>query len=962
MIGTTVSHYRIVEALGSGGMGIVYKAIDTRLGRPAAIKMLSGSVASGMPAANHPDQDRFIQEARACAALDHSNIGVVYDIGETASGDTFIAMAYYDGQTLAHLLRSGPLSIEQAIAITRQIADGLAHAHRAGIIHRDIKPANVVITRDGVVKIIDFGIARLAEATRNTRTGAIVGTTAYMSPEQARGGEVDARTDLWSLGVVLYEMLTAHLPFSGATEIAVLRAVLDDPPRPVAEYRADVPPRLQQVLDRALAKSASERFASAADFVAALAERPPSIEQTAPSSRRWRSWGIRAGAAIGVVVVSLVAYWAYNIQWAREQALPEVLERAAAEDYVGAFKLAVQAERYIADDPLLLRAWPQFSARATIESTPPGADVYMKPYERPDDAWEYLGKTPIATRIPRGHFRWKVEHAGYELLEQARRTGNNTSMGDDLRFAWTLQPAGTSPAGMIRVEGATVSPQLSRLDSLPPVKFGDFWIDRYEVTNTQFKAFVDAGGYRNREYWQEPFLIDGREAGWDEAMTRFRDATGRPGPAGWELGSFPEGLGDHPVSGVSWFEAAAYAQFVGKMLPTVYHWSHAAGTRTSPFVVALSNIENRHAGSTPVGRWHDLTEMGAFDMAGNVKEWCLNAGSGQARYLLGGAWNELAYQFIDPDTASPWDRLATYGFRTAKFDSSPGDAVLEPLRTVDRDLATEKPVSDEVFRIYRDQFAYDATPLNAKVESVDPSSETWTMEKVTFDAAYGGERVIAYLFLPKRANPPYQTVVLFPGANAVRDRAFNVPRFLYSFLLDTGRAVVIPIYKGTFERRGALSTPFPDTTTLYRDHVVAWAKDLGRSIDYLATRSEIDSGRLAYYGVSWGASLVQLPAIEQRRLKAAVLVAAGVFATRSLPEVDPVNFAPRLRLPVLMINGRSDFTYPPETSQEPLFRALGTEAAHKRRVVFDTNHMPVRHELMRETLDWLDKYLGPVAK
>ena len=178
--------------------------------------------------------------------------------------------------------------------------------------------------------------------------------------------------------------------------------------------------------------------------------------------------------------------------------------------------------------------------------------------------------------------------------------------------------------------------------------------------------------------------------------------------------------------------------------------------------------------------------------------------------------------------------------------------MLEPLHTVDRDFATEKPVSDEVFRIYRDLFAYDEAPLNAKVESIDQSNETWTMEKVTFDAAYGNERVIAYLFLPRTAAPPYQTLVLFPGANAVQDRTFTVPRFLYAFLLETGRAVVMPIYKGTFERQDGLTSTFPNTTTFYRDHVVAWAKDVGRSIDYLETRSEIDSERLAYYGVSWG--------------------------------------------------------------------------------------------------------------
>ena len=212
-----------------------------------------------------------------------------------------------------------------------------------------------------------------------------------------------------------------------------------------------------------------------------------------------------------------------------------------------------------------------------------------------------------------------------------------------------------------------------------------------------------------------------------------------------------------------------------------------------------------------------------------------------------------------------------------------------------------------------------------------------------------------------KAAKAYQTILLFPGANAVQDRAVNVPLFLYEFLLETGRAVIIPVFKGTFERGGSLSSPFPDTSVSYRDHVVAWSKDLGRTIDYLETRGDIDHSRLAYYGVSWGGSMIQLLAIENR-LRAAVLVAGGVYATRSRPEVDAVNFAPRVWLPVLMINGRSDFVFPPQTSQEPLFRALGTDAAAKRRVVFDTNHMPVQHDLFRETLNWFDRHLGPVTR
>jgi len=217
MIGSTISHYRILEQLGSGGMGVVYKAEDTRLKRIVALKFLPPALTS-----NPEARQRFVLEAQAASALDHSNICTVHEIGTSDDGQMFIVMACYEGCTLKKKIERGPLDIDLAVDIAIQTSEGLARAHEAGIVHRDIKPANIFITTHNEVKILDFGLAKLAGQTLMTKTGSTMGTAAYMSPEQARGDSVDHRTDIWSLGVVLYEMLTGHRPFESDYEQALI--------------------------------------------------------------------------------------------------------------------------------------------------------------------------------------------------------------------------------------------------------------------------------------------------------------------------------------------------------------------------------------------------------------------------------------------------------------------------------------------------------------------------------------------------------------------------------------------------------------------------------------------------------------------------------------------------------------------------------------------------------------------
>ncbi len=255
MIGKTISHYKILEKLGSGGMGVVYKAQDTTLDRFVALKFLPQNLSQ-----SEEEKQRFIHEAKAASALDHHNICTIHEIGEAKDGQLFIAMALYEGQTLDKKIEHGPLKLDEAVDIAVQISEGLAKAHGKEIVHRDLKPANVMLTEDDVVKILDFGLAKLRGRTKLTKEGTTLGTAAYMSPEQTQGAQVDQRTDIFSLGVLLYEMVTGQQPFKGDYEQAVTYSILHEDPEPITGLRTGVPLDLERAVFKCLQKAPDERY------------------------------------------------------------------------------------------------------------------------------------------------------------------------------------------------------------------------------------------------------------------------------------------------------------------------------------------------------------------------------------------------------------------------------------------------------------------------------------------------------------------------------------------------------------------------------------------------------------------------------------------------------------------------------------------------------------------------------
>jgi serine/threonine protein kinase/tetratricopeptide (TPR) repeat protein len=265
MIGKTISHFEIVEELGEGGMGTVYKARDLHLDRFVALKILPAHLY-----AEEETKKRFIREAKAASTLEHPNICTIYEIGDLPGGQMFMAMGYYEGETLDKKLVSGALQIDEAVAIAVQTASGLARAHDKGIIHRDVKPSNIVITPDGHVKILDFGVAKLTDQSALTVAGSTLGTLAYMSPEQAGGLEIDARSDIFSLGVIFYQMITGEHPFKADHEAAMVYRITNDDPLPLEHYRADLPDFYQTLIDRMLEKDMEKRLPSLREFLSEL--------------------------------------------------------------------------------------------------------------------------------------------------------------------------------------------------------------------------------------------------------------------------------------------------------------------------------------------------------------------------------------------------------------------------------------------------------------------------------------------------------------------------------------------------------------------------------------------------------------------------------------------------------------------------------------------------------------------
>ncbi len=932
--------YEVEGELGAGGMAVVFRAHDVRHDRRVAVKVLREELAVAVGA------QRFLREIRIAAQIQHPHVLTLIDSGE-ANGLLYYVMPFIEGQSLAaRLKRDGALPIAMVTRLLRDIADGLGAAHRHGIVHRDVKPDNVLLA-DEHAMVVDFGVAlavgsATAASAKLTATGISVGSPAYMAPEQIAGDHADARADVYATGVVAYEMLAGALPFQGTAQ-QVMAAHVTKMPEPIGAARKDTPAELARIVMRCLAKDPEARYPTAAELLADLEQNV--LAAPARTSRKlFLGMTIATAALAAVSVPSLLA--ARRADHIRTEVLP-LAERVPVDK---AFFLADSAYRELPNDPQVKLLWMRTSYPAAVNTVPAGAHIR---WAMMSDSLHWIdgGVTPVdSLRLPRAiAVRLRLEKEGYRAFEGIRFNARGDYVLDSVKAPYPE---------MVRVNGATTSPTLVGLDHLPPVALADFRMDRKEVTNREYKAFVDAGGYADAKYWTHPFMHDGKAIAFAGAMALLKDKTGRPGPAMWEGGDFPSGQADYPVGGVTWFEAAAYAAFAGKSLPSAYHWARAAGTSASAWIIPGSNF---NTGAPRPASPSGVSVFGVYDMAGTAREWVFNADGRGRNYILGGGYNDETYAFDEGYAQDPFDRSPSNGIRLVKYGANDSSVALaeRPLVRASRDYTKETPVPQAVFEAYRNMYDYEHAPLDVKVISRDTTNPDWIAEHITYDAGYNHERMPADIYLPRRHVGKAQGVVMFPGDNgfAQKNQTSNYSNVI-DFFIRSGRVVIVPVYKSTYERTDSLKSTLPDSSLAYRDHMLTWGKEVRRAVDVLQSRAEVDSSRIAYYGVSWGGRLGGLmPAIEPR-FKAVVLIVAGYRMQRARPEVDPFNFVPHITQPVLLIGARYDDYFPVESSQRPFFNQLGTPADRKKWIVVEGGHFAPRTAVIGPALDWFDRYLG----
>jgi formylglycine-generating enzyme required for sulfatase activity len=668
------AEFTIERELGGGGMSQVFLAEERGLARRVVIKVLPPELAGSV------SLERFHREVQMAASLQHPHIVPVLRTG-IAADLLYYTMPFVAGESLrSRLQREGRVPPAEAASILRDVADALSYAHRHGVVHRDIKPDNILLA-DGHAVVTDFGVARaLSEAVGPatlTASGLAIGTPLYMAPEQAAGDPAtDHRADIYALGVVGYEMAAGAPPFTGPTPQAILAAKLTEAPTPLLKKRPDTPPALAAIVGRCLARRPADRFQTAEELLVPLAAvATPSGGVAAARlgrglllrrlARRGAPW-IAAGLAALLLVV-----WQVGAR------------RRAGEVLVSAMP-AAQAGRFDEVYAILARTGADVSSRRlkpladrvvgwlAIETTPAGARaevVRVTPLGGfATRRAEALGRTPLRAPLVAGEYLVRLRGPAGALVELivavvARR---------ERQLARTILSG--PAAGTFVAVGRAVGPPGGSTSAAP------FAIGRTEVTNAEFQRFVAAGGYRDSTLWPDTLLVDGVARPRVLAMNRFVDGTGVPGPRFWSGGVVPAGQEHHPVVGVSWYEAAAYARWSGARLPTEEEWYRAAlgdDDRPFPWGRDAATAEQRAnfggVGTAPVGTNPlSVSPFGAHDMAGNVREWVADPGAGAGKRLaVGGSWQEPSYGFERnyPMSLGPWSRTDAIGFRLA---SEPG--------------------------------------------------------------------------------------------------------------------------------------------------------------------------------------------------------------------------------------------------------------------------------------------------
>lgn len=696
-------------------------------------------------------------------------------------------------------------------------------------------------------------------------------------------------------------------------------------------------------------------------------------------------------AVLGVVLVasaaSILMIRSHRARLAEARGLLTKVDSLIQEDrFASAYHLAAKAEEVLPGDTLLSSFWPAVSDLLTVRTDPPGAAVRARTLasDSGGDEGVLLGTTPLLdVRVPRTAHLLFIEKDGFLPVERLASSAliRDESWGQDRSMVVevSLVPQGEAPPGTVHVPGGRYELVSLDLPSGLAASLDDYFIGRFEVSNAEFRAFVANGGYQEPDLWPFPVVEDGDTVTFAEGVASFVDRTGLGGPRGWTSQAPPEGRDDHPVTGVSWYEAAAYCAYRDMTLPSVFQWektardgliSHGEGVVMPWGFVDPRDPDRGRAnmagsGTVPIDAHpFGISPYGAYAMAGNVKEWTANP-MGDRRIVTGGSWEDPLYLFseyggFDPAAASP-----ALGFRCARV--RPTDARRHRDQgtfalSIDEETPTYEAVDEATYRTLLSHYQYDPRPLNPEILRRVETPE-WVREKISYAGPEEG-RVLAYLWRPKSTPAPHQTILYVPGADTFfGTNVHDHVEWSLGGLIRSGRAIFAVVLKGMVERPFEPDHEPPETSTVrFRDLMVRHATEISLGLDYLETRDDVDMDRLAYAGVSFGAgSRLPFAAVEDR-YGAVVLIGGGIDERLkpTLPAADNVNFAPYLRPPTLLVNGRQDEEHPWLTRGLPLWNLL-TEPKELV-LVENAGHVPPAEILIPTVNDFLDEILGPLRR
>ena len=491
-----------------------------------------------------------------------------------------------------------------------------------------------------------------------------------------------------------------------------------------------------------------------------------------------------------------------------------------------------------------------------------------------------------------------------------------------------------------------------------------FSISKNEVSNSEYQKFVDSGGYENPKYWDFPFQVGDKIYDFNSTIKIFIDRYGKPGPSNWSYGKFPSGLDGHPVTGLSWFEARAFAKYSNMSLPNVYQWLYSSGV--SSFVVNEKVINNSNYNSSQTretsnqgGSYNELNNI-----AGNVKEWVSNSnGINNKKFsLLGGSFVEYPYTFNNYYSISPFDRSIGNGMRLAKtLSEEVSDLNNKVIPEYKRDVTEIPDISDEVFEVYKSQFDYGDIALNSKTTNIENFTEGYNAQKFEMETTYESEeKLFGYIIYSNKVKDKYDPIIIYPSADAIiSDNDSWMPKSLldeFKYLIDEGYAIIHPIYHNTYSRNKTYNTFTPDESENYKNTIVKIGQDYKRSIDYIESRNDFKSNNLSYYGYSWGSTTSNYLLAIDNRIKSAFICAGGLMMQKSKKEIEAHYYVRRIKTPVFHITGKLDGIFGPE-AYLPWKKLIGTPSKDLMTIEYNEyGHGIPKDTIIKYHADWIKKY------